>query len=76
VGRWLAILLALIGVVMLVPSVSSAVFDFRVVKLASGGLGVIIRTMIAWYFVSGTCRRGLRAELGIILAMRMQIKYV
>ncbi len=48
-ARWMAILLALTGVAMLAPSVSSAVFDFRVVILASGGLGVIIRTMIAWY---------------------------
>jgi hypothetical protein len=48
-ARWTAILLALVGVVMLVPSVSAAVFDFRIVKLASGGLGVIVRTLIVWY---------------------------
>jgi cell division protein FtsW (lipid II flippase) len=48
-ARWTAILIALIGVVMLVPTVSSAVFDFRLVKLASGGLGVMVRTMTVWY---------------------------
>ncbi len=48
-ARWTAIVLALIGLVMMVPSVSSAVFDFRIAKLASGGLGAIIRTMIVWY---------------------------
>jgi hypothetical protein len=46
---WLAILVAMIGVVLLLPSVSSAVFDFRMTKLVSGGLGVIVRTMIVWY---------------------------
>jgi len=48
-ARWAAIFLALSGVVMLVPSVSAAVFDFQITKLASGGLGVIVRTMIVWY---------------------------
>jgi cell division protein FtsW (lipid II flippase) len=48
-ARWTAILIALIGVVMLVPTVSSAVFDFWIIKLASGGLGVMVRTMIVWY---------------------------
>lgn len=50
-ARWGAIVLALIGLVMLVPSVSSAVFDFRIAKLASGGLGVILRTLIIWYLL-------------------------
>ena len=48
-ARWLAILVAMIGVVLLLPSVSSAVFDFRMTKLVSGGLGVIVRTMIVWF---------------------------
>lgn len=48
-ARWLAILAAMIGVVMLLPSVSAAMLDFRIGKLAWGGLGVIIRTMIVWY---------------------------
>ena len=48
-ARWAAILLALIGVILLAPSVSSAMFDFRISRLLSGGLGVIVRTMIVWY---------------------------
>jgi hypothetical protein len=48
-ARWLAILVAMIGVVMLLPTVSSAMLDFRIGILASGGLGVIVRTMIVWY---------------------------
>jgi hypothetical protein len=47
-ARWLAILVAMIGVVMLLPTVSSAMLDFRIGTLASGGLGVIVRTMIVW----------------------------
>ena len=51
-NRWArraAILAALAGVVMLVPDVSSAVVEFRLGKLAWGGLGVIVRVMIVWY---------------------------
>jgi cell division protein FtsW (lipid II flippase) len=48
-ARWAAIVLAMIGVVLLVPSVSGAVVFFRFGKLARGGLGVILRTMIIWY---------------------------
>jgi hypothetical protein len=50
-ARWAAILLALIGVVLLAPGVSSAMFDFRIPRLISGGLGVIVRTIIVWYLV-------------------------
>jgi hypothetical protein len=48
-ARWLAMLVAMIGVVMLLPSVSSAMFDFRIGKLAWEGLGTILRVMIVWY---------------------------
>lgn len=48
-ARWLAILVAMIGVVMLLPSVSSAMLDFRTGKLAWEGLGTILRVMIVWY---------------------------
>lgn len=48
-ARWLAILFAMIGVVMLLPSVSSAMLDFRIAGLAWGGLGTILRVMIVWY---------------------------
>ena len=36
-ARWLAILVAMIGVVMLLPSVSSAMLDFRIGRLAWAG---------------------------------------
>jgi hypothetical protein len=48
-ARWAAIILAVFGLVMLVPSVSAAVVFFRMGKLALGGLGVVIRTIIIWY---------------------------
>jgi len=48
-ARWGAILVALAGVVMLVPAVSSAVIGFQVGALVLGGLGVMIRVMIVWY---------------------------
>jgi hypothetical protein len=48
-ARWLAILSAMIGVVVLLPGVSSAMLDFRIGKLAWEGLGTIVRVMIVWY---------------------------
>jgi hypothetical protein len=48
-ARRIAAVLALIGVVMSIPSVSSSVVDFRVGTLVWGGLAVIVRVMIAWY---------------------------
>jgi hypothetical protein len=47
--RRLAILVALLGVVFLLPTVSSAVVDGRTADLAWGGLGMIIRVVVAWY---------------------------
>jgi multidrug transporter EmrE-like cation transporter len=48
-ARWLAILIAIISVIMLLPSVSSAMLDFRIARLAWGGLGTILRVLIVWY---------------------------
>jgi hypothetical protein len=48
-ARRAAVVLAVAGVALLVPSVSSAVVDFRVTTLAWGGLGVIVRVIVAWY---------------------------
>ena len=48
-ARRLAILAALLGMVLLLPSVSSAVLDFRITQLIWGGLGVMVRAMIVWY---------------------------
>ena len=48
-ARWLAILAALVGVVMLLPDVSSAMLDFRMGKLVWAGLATIVRVVIVWY---------------------------
>ena len=40
---------AILGVVMLVPSVSGSVITLSLKGLFWGGVGVIIRVMIAWY---------------------------
>jgi hypothetical protein len=48
-ARRAAALLALIGIVFLVPAVSSAVVSFNAAALIFGGLGVMVRVMIAWY---------------------------
>ena len=48
-ARWLAILIATTGIVLLLPSISSALIDFRLGKLAWSGLEVMVRTIIVWY---------------------------
>jgi hypothetical protein len=50
-NRWArraALIIAMIGVVLLVPTVSSAVIEFRV-GLVWGWLGVIVRVVMIWY---------------------------
>jgi len=47
-ARRIASLIAMIGVVMLVPTVSSAVIEFRP-SLVWGWLGVIVRVAVVWY---------------------------
>jgi len=47
--RHAAILAACAGIVMLVPPVSGAVVAVRLKGLVLGGLGIIIRVMVAWY---------------------------
>lgn len=48
-ARRAVILVALLGVVELVPTVSIAVVELRASPLIWGGLGVIVRVMIVWY---------------------------
>jgi hypothetical protein len=48
-ARRAAALVAIAGVVMLVPSVSAAVVTFHGSALVWGGLGVILRVAVAWY---------------------------
>jgi hypothetical protein len=47
-ARRAAIVVGLVGLVMLVPSVSAAAVDFRV-SLLWAGLGIIVRVMMVWY---------------------------
>jgi hypothetical protein len=50
-NRWArraALMIAMIGVVLLVPTVSSAVIEFRV-GLVWAWLGVIVRVVMIWY---------------------------
>jgi hypothetical protein len=50
-ARRAAIVIALIGVIMLVPTVSSAVIGFQIKLLVFGGLGVMLRVMVIWYLI-------------------------
>jgi multidrug transporter EmrE-like cation transporter len=55
-ARRVAIVLAFIGCVMLVPAVSAAAVDFRA-SLAWGGLGIVVRVMIVWYLYQDPVKR-------------------
>jgi hypothetical protein len=60
-ARWVAIAIAGIGVLFLLPAVSTAVVDFRSGNLAWGGLGMIVRVMIVWYLCQSTTREAFSA---------------
>ncbi|MGA8538688.1 MAG: hypothetical protein WB566_04275 [Terriglobales bacterium] len=47
--RHAAVLIAIAGIVMLVPPVSAATVMVQPKPLALGGLGIIVRVMVAWY---------------------------
>jgi hypothetical protein len=47
--RHASILIAIAGVLMLVPPVSGAAVMGQAKALAFGGLGIIVRVMVAWY---------------------------
>jgi hypothetical protein len=47
--RRAALLIAITGIVMLVPSVSAATVMVQSKALAFGGLGIIVRVIVAWY---------------------------
>jgi hypothetical protein len=48
-ARRAAAAVAVLGVVMLIPSVSGAVVGGHLAALAWRGLGVMVRVMVAWY---------------------------
>ncbi|MFI5102082.1 MAG: hypothetical protein ACHP9V_01800 [Terriglobales bacterium] len=51
--RHAALLIAIAGIVMLVPSVSAATLMVQPKALAFGGLGIVVRVVIAWYLSRG-----------------------
>jgi len=53
IARHAAILAAIAGIVMLVPPVSAATVMVQPRALAFGGLGIIIRVIVAWYLSQG-----------------------
>jgi hypothetical protein len=50
-ARWAAIVAACLGIVLLVPSVSSAVSDLRAGALAWDGLGIMVRVIVIFYLL-------------------------
>jgi len=53
IARHAALLIAITGIVMLVPSVSAATVIAQPKALAFGGLGIIVRVIVAWYLSHG-----------------------
>jgi hypothetical protein len=53
IARHAAILIAIAGVVMLVPTVSGAVVMVNAKAIAIDGFGIIVRVMVAWYLSRG-----------------------
>jgi hypothetical protein len=53
IARHIAMLIAITGVVMLVPPVSAATVLAQPRPLVFGGLGIIVRVIIAWYLAQG-----------------------
>ena len=51
--RHVALIIAIAGVVMLVPPVSAATVMVQPGALIRGGLGIIIRVIVAWYLSQG-----------------------
>jgi len=49
IARHAALLIAIAGIVMLIPPVSDATATVQPKPRALGGLGIIVRVMVAWY---------------------------
>ncbi|MGA7081545.1 MAG: hypothetical protein WBQ43_13180 [Terriglobales bacterium] len=58
--RHAAILIAITGIVMLVPSVSAATVMVQPKALAFGGLGIIVRVIVAWRLSRGEVAEAFR----------------
>jgi hypothetical protein len=64
VVRHAATLVAIAGVVMLVPPVSAAAVAVQPKALTFGGLGIIVRVMVAWYLSQGHIADQFKAPAG------------
>ena len=64
VVRHAAMLIAITGIVMLVPSVSAATVMVQPKALATGGLGIIVRVIVAWYLSRGEIADQFKAPPG------------
>jgi len=53
ITRHVAVLIAICGVVMLIPPASAATALVQPRALALGGLGIIVRVIIVWYLSQG-----------------------
>jgi hypothetical protein len=51
--RHIAMLIAIAGIVLLVPFVSAATVMVKSAALAVGGLGIIVRVIVVWYLSRG-----------------------
>jgi hypothetical protein len=49
ITRHVAMLIAITGIVMLIPPVSAATVTANIKLLATSGAGIIIRVIVAWY---------------------------
>src|SRR5258706_7432884 len=62
--RHTALLIAITGIVMLVPSVSAATVIVQPKALAFGGLGIIVRVIVTWYLSRGEVADEFKAPPG------------
>jgi len=60
--RHAAMLIAIAGIVMLVPTVSGATITVNAKALAFGGLGIIVRVIVAWYLARAEVAEQFRAR--------------
>ena len=65
-ARRAAILVAIAGLVLLIPVVSRSVADFRFRALASRGVGVIVRVMIVWYLYQVPVREAFQQSKHVV----------
>ena len=67
ITRHVATLIAITGVAMLVPPVSAETALVQARALVFGGMGTIIRLIIAWYLATGVYRGSVQEVAGVKL---------